>query len=100
MQGASGTKGLDSHLNSVFYTPDSDAPIVFLLDGEGEGEIAGGPITEAGYYVKRPCTPMCCRPFGPYQTRPEARRAMWAYAAREVLEEARPVPRWPGRPPS
>lgn len=41
-----------------------DPPIVFAL--EGDDDFAGGPVTEAGYYVIRFCGQHCCRPFGPF----------------------------------
>lgn len=63
----------DPHLEWIYQSPETDEPVIFLLDGDGEAEIAGGPIVEAGYYVLPECTPMCCRPHGPFATMPEAR---------------------------
>lgn len=48
-------------------------PGVYWYDvGDGENEICGGPITEAGWYIHPYCHPMCCRPEGPFATREEA----------------------------
>jgi hypothetical protein len=38
------------------------------------GDVTGGPIRRAGYYVSPYCTTDCCRPEGPFRTIRLARR--------------------------
>jgi|ETNmetMinimDraft_23_1059889.scaffolds.fasta_scaffold309077_1 hypothetical protein len=62
----------------IGYDPEGnyfmDPHVQFLL--ASDEEVAGGAITESGYYVFPFCDPMCCRPAGPFRSVVEARE--WA----------------------
>lgn len=56
----------------------SDPTIRFFLEGEEADEWVDGPVKEAGYYIMPWCTPMCCRPWGPFPDQVTARE--WSRA--------------------
>jgi hypothetical protein len=65
-------------------------PILWLSVGDWDGEMIGGPARAAGFYIMPFCTPMCCRPAGPFITAAVA----LAWARQEVARYNPNAGRW------